>query len=198
VREVEAINVQHLNVKVFASQADIDLADAIPIFHRWIQEWARPEMLVDVADYRHVPDGPGVLLIAHEANYSLDQSEGRLGLLYNRKAVGSGDTGGKLAQSVAAALAAAHALEQEPPFAGRLRFDAGDCEVIVNDRLLAPNTAETWDQLRPDLERFFAGIYGEGAFRIERRGEPRERFRVGLRTSSPLAVAEALARVPAE
>ena len=29
-------------------------------------------MLIDVADYRHVPAGPGVLLIGHEANYSLD------------------------------------------------------------------------------------------------------------------------------
>jgi hypothetical protein len=155
-------------------------------------------MLVDVADYRHVPDGPGVLLIAHEANYSLDQTAGRLGVLYNRKAVLGGDTGPKLAQAVRAALEAGRQLEAEAPFAGRLRFDAGDCEVIVNDRLLAPNTSETWDALRPVLERFFAGLFGEGAFRLERRGEPRERFRVGVKTRAPLSVTDALARLPGE
>jgi len=190
------INVEHLNVKLFASQAQIDLSDAIPVFHRWIQERARPEMLVDVADYRHVPDGPGVLLIAHEANYSLDQAEGRLGLLYNRKAVLGGETDSKLAQAVRAALEAGQMLEAEAPFAGKLRFDAGDLEVIVNDRLIAPNTPETWDSLRPELERFFAALFGAGAFRLERRGEPRERFRVGVRTSAPVSVADALARLP--
>jgi hypothetical protein len=190
-----AINVEHLNLKVFASRAEIDLEDAIGVFHRWIQQRARPEMLVDVADYRHVPEGPGVLLIGHEANYSLDQTEGRLGLLYNRKAPLAGDTAAKLAQAVGAALAACQALEAEPPFSGKLRFDAGDCEVIVNDRLIAPNTTQTWDALRPELERFFAGLYGEGTFRVERRGEPRERFRVGLKTSAPVPLAEALSRV---
>jgi hypothetical protein len=153
-------------------------------------------MLVDVADYRHVPDGPGVLLIAHEANYSLDQTGGRLGLLYNRKAASPGDTAAKLAQAVRAALEASQTLEGEAPFDGKLRFDAGDCEVIVNDRLLAPNTAETWDTLRPELERFFAGLFGEGAFRLERRGEPRERFRVGVKTTTPISAADALARLP--
>lgn len=189
------MNVEHLNVKIFASRAEIDLADAIPVFHRWIQDRARPELLVDVADYRHVPDGPGVLLVAHEAFYSLDQSEGRLGLLYNRRSVLPGDTRSKLAQAVGSALAACRTLEEEPQFKGSLRFDAGDCEVLVNDRLIAPNTPETWDALRPELERFFGALYG-GAVRIERKGEPRERFRVGVKASAPLTVTEALARLP--
>ena len=88
--ERAAPRVQHVNVKIFAREAAINLADATPVFHRWIQERVCEEVLIDVADYRHVPDGPGVLLIAHEANYSLDMAEGRLGLLYNRKAAVGG------------------------------------------------------------------------------------------------------------
>ena len=65
------MNIDHVNVKVFA-KAPVDLAAAIPVFHRWIQEGACEELLIDVADYRHVPAGPGVVLIGHEANYSLD------------------------------------------------------------------------------------------------------------------------------
>src|SRR5229473_5672560 len=81
--------IQHVRVKVFARQpAPIDQGDAIAVFHRWIQNRECPEMLIDVADYRHVPDGPGVMLIGHEASYSLDNTKGRLGLLYSRKQAG--------------------------------------------------------------------------------------------------------------
>lgn len=175
---------QHVNIKIFADRADIRLEDAIPVFHQWIQDSVVPELLIDVADYKHVPDGPGVLLIGHEANYSLDQTGGRLGLLYNRKAVVEGDAQTVLRQAFDAALSAARRLETAAPFAGRLHFDEGDVEVLINDRLLAPNTDATWEALRPELERFFASVYGEGRFTLERRGEPRERFRVGVRRTA--------------
>jgi len=81
--------IQHVRVKVFARQpVSIDQGEAIAVFHRWIQDRVCPEMLIDVADYRHVPNGPGVMLIGHEANYSLDSAKGRLGLLYSRKQAG--------------------------------------------------------------------------------------------------------------
>ena len=79
---------QHVQVKFPAGEAGagtVDLAAAIPVFHRWIQQQALPGLLLDVADYRHVPEGPGVVLVAHEAIYGLDQGGGRLGLLYNRR-----------------------------------------------------------------------------------------------------------------
>jgi hypothetical protein len=172
---------QHVNVKIFAAQADVDLADAIPVFHHWIQDNVAPELLIDVADYKHVPDGPGIMLIGHEADYSLDESGGRLGLLYNRKAAGDGDTQAALFQAYDSAVTAAKRLEADPKFAGKLKFDYGDVEIILNDRLLAPNTDETWAFLRPEFARFFTAIYGEGNFILERRGEPRDRFTVSIR-----------------
>ncbi len=183
------MSLQHVNIKIFARKADIDLVDAIPVFHRWIQDNAVPELLIDVADYKHVPDGPGIMLIAHEADYSLDESEGRLGLLYNRKKIVEGDTQAALGQAFRSAVAAAKKLEEEAPFAGKLRFDYGDVELIVNDRLIAPNTEETWKSLSPEIERFFAGIYGAGNFTLTRLGEPRERFRVGVKANSPVEAA---------
>src|SRR5882724_7078916 len=108
--------IQHVRVKIFARQpAPADLGAAIPVFHRWIQDRVCPEMLIDVADYRHVPNGPGVMLIGHEANYSLDQTKGRLGLLYSRKQAG-GDARQNLQQAYTAAGAACRRLEAEPEF----------------------------------------------------------------------------------
>lgn len=169
---------QHVNVKIFARQPVLaDLADAIPVFHRWIQEHAAPQLLIDVADYRHVPAGPGVMLVGLEANYSLDLSGGRLGLLYNRKSVFEGDTLEQLRHAYDSALAACRRLEEEPEFRNKLSFDPGECEVIFNDRLLAPNTDATYAALMPELEAFFAKLWGRGGFSLTRIGEPKERLR---------------------
>ncbi len=83
------------------------------MFNTWIQKHALEELLIDVADYLHVPNGPGLLLIGHEADYSLDNRAGRLGLLYNRKKQLEGTTQEKLAQAARAVLTAAQILEKE-------------------------------------------------------------------------------------
>lgn len=169
--------VQHINLKIFIEDSGaINLADAVPVFHQWIRDMVCPEMLIDVADYRHVPAGPGVMLIGHEANYSLDNRDSRLGLLYNRKAALEGSLQDRLNQAHRAALTACERLEAEECFQGKLKFNRKSMEVFVNDRLLAPNTDETWNKLQPELETFFAGA------RIERQGEARDLFRVAVGT----------------
>ena len=68
------------NNKSFASK------DCIPVFHQWIQNKSISDhLLIDVADYSHVLDGPGVMLMAHEGYFSLDQENLVPGLLYMRK-----------------------------------------------------------------------------------------------------------------
>jgi hypothetical protein len=168
--------IQHINLKIFvADPGAIELADAIPVFHQWIRDSVCPEMLIDVADYRHVSAGPGIMLIGHEANYSFDNREKRLGLLYNRKAPLDGTFQTRLGQAYRAALEACDRLEQEAAFRGKLKFDRNAIEVFINDRLLAPNNEETWQAIRPEFERFFSG------FTVERTGEPRDLFRVAVR-----------------
>jgi len=173
--------IQHVRIKVFARRpASID--EAIPVFHRWIQNRVCPEMLIDVADYRHVPDGPGVMLIGHEASYSLDNTKGRLGLLYSRRLEGGGAQE-NLLQAYDAAMAACRRLEQEPEFAGKLEF-GGECEFSINDRLLAPNRDATYAALTSEFEQFFTALWGKGAYTMARKGEPRELFCIGVQTAS--------------
>jgi hypothetical protein len=150
-------NVEHVNVKVFAREpADVKWADLIPVYHRWIQQQAFPGMLaIDVADYSHVPAGPGVMLIGHHADISLDNRQNRVGMLYNRRTVLNGSFADKLRHSYEGAVAASRRLQQEPEFRGRISFDESDVEVFLNDRLLTPNTQETWDSLRHEILDFF-------------------------------------------
>jgi hypothetical protein len=167
--------IQHINIKIFVEGRECaPYGEAIIVFHRWIKEAAMPEMLIDVADYAHVAGGPGVLLIGLEANYSLDDRESRLGLLYNRKAVLEGTFASRLEQAYEAALFACDRLEKEPEFAGKLKFNRNQIEFSVNDRLLAPNTEETWQALKPAITEFFPGAT------IARHGEPRDLFRVSV------------------
>ncbi len=173
--------IQHVNIKIFAREsAPSGLAGAIPVFHRWIQNGACPELLIDVADYRHVPAGPGVVLVGHEANYSLDCAFNRLGLLYNRKGVLAGSFADKLVQAYGAAAAACRRLEEEPEFSRSLGFEMGGFEIVVNDRLLAPNAEDTWTRLEPGLNRFVDELSGGAGYVIRRLGGPLERFRVGV------------------
>jgi hypothetical protein len=83
----------------------------------------------------------------------------------------------RLAQAHHAALEACDRLEREAPFRGKLKFDRNALEVFINDRLLAPNNDETWQTLRPELEKFFGGST------IQRTGEPRDLFRVAITPS---------------
>jgi hypothetical protein len=106
----------------FSGPATKPLAEYIPVFHGWIQQQALPgHLLIDVHDYSHVHHGPGILLVAHEANLSVDEAEGRRGLLYLRKQPASPP------EILAAARQAANLLG-EP-------YDATRFEVFVNDRL---------------------------------------------------------------
>lgn len=41
------------------------------LLHRWVSGRVLDDILVDVADYRHVPQGPGLFVIGHSANYQL-------------------------------------------------------------------------------------------------------------------------------
>lgn len=169
----------HINVKILASPgAAVDWPALIPVFHRWIQKGVFAEILpIDVADYSHVPQGPGILLIGHHAAISLDNRENRLGLLYNRKTAVAGDVAEKVRLSRDGALAAARRLSEEPELRGLLHFDESNWEIFVNDRLLAPNTAETWAKVRPELERLYPSA------ELNWRAAPRELFRVHVRLS---------------
>jgi len=183
------MDLQHLTVTVFAAENTVDLHEAIPVFQRWIQDSVCEELLIDVADYSHVPGGPGVLLAAHEANYNLSANS----LTYTRKAVVEGTNQDKLLQAFFAALEACRRLEED--FSGRLKFDGGHVEVAVNDRLIAPNTDATWKALEPDFRAFFDGLFGHAAYKLEPRGAPRERFRVSVESPDFVPVASLLEEV---
>ena len=189
------MNLQHINIKFYLENPEaVNLADYGAVFNAWIQQQRLEELLIDVADYLHVHNGPGIMLIGHEADYSLDNRAGRLGLLYDRKEQLDGTTQEKLAQAVRAALIAAQILEKE----NGLKFIGSDVQVVVNDRLLVPNTAETFEALRPDYQAFFDRLYTGAEHTLAHLNDRRERFTVNVSTESTFDVDTLLKNLPVE
>lgn len=179
------MNIQHVNIKIYLENPEsVKLADFATVFNTWIQSRRLEELLIDVADYLHVYNGPGVMLIGHEADYSLDNRAGRLGLLYNRKEQIEGTTHEKLAQAVRAALNAAQILEKE----NGLKFNGSEVQMIINDRLLVPNTTETFSILEPEFKSFFDQLYNGAEYSLSHNDDRRERFTVNVKTESKFDV----------
>lgn len=133
--------------------------DILPIFQRWIQEHRLEGMLIDVIDYKHVPDGPGVVLIADEADLAYDLTDGLTGLYYIRKRDLPGELDEALRLVFRAALAAALALEAEAP--GDIVFDFGSAKISFLDRMHYRNTAEVFADASPILTELLGGIYDQ-------------------------------------
>src|SRR4051794_8276920 len=136
-----AMDSSKLIVKFYAADgSSIKLQDVVPVFHNWIQFHSiREHLLIDVADYAHVPNGPGVVLIAHEANFYLDELDGKLGFSYSRKQPLVGSFADRLKYAARIALEACALLEENSELAGRIKFRTDRVSVKINDRLLAPN-----------------------------------------------------------
>lgn len=193
---MDAMELQHLEVRLPVIPADgFDAGEAIPVFHDWVRRQPTGELLIDVADYRHVPGGPGVLLVGHEADYALAVEGSGAALRYQRKAPVTGSSAQRLGQALGAALRAARMLKDDPALAGRLRYGLDGLQVVVNDRLLAPNTPGTAAVAVPALEAWLAGALGHEDFSLVWDSEPRHRFGVTLRSSEALDAAAVLGRL---
>lgn len=164
------MEMHRLGIKFFAADpASIRLEAFIPLFHGWIQRQAVPDhLLIDVHDYSHIQGGPGILLVAHEANFSLDMSGGRPGLFYYRK------TPAALPLTLRHALGTCRLLEKD---AG-MQFKMDEMLLVANDRLEAPNDDATFTQFKSMLAAAIQEVF-PGAFSLTRVStDPKERLSV--------------------
>jgi hypothetical protein len=188
------MELQKLNVKLFVESPNaVPLTDFIDIFHSWIQ--ATEGVYHDVADYSHMQAGPGIVLIANDANFGIDESDNRRGLLYSRKAPLSGSNQERLAAVLRSSLEYCRKLEREPKLGGKFKTLGNEAVIGINDRLFWPNTQESFAAVLPDIERFAETLFGDADINLEREPEERRKFAVRVRGSRSFAVDEVLGRL---
>jgi hypothetical protein len=145
------MNPKRIALKLFATRPvpRDELHRFIGVFHGFIQEAAVPGLLIDVADYAHVPDGPGVMLIGHDVDYGIDLTRGRTGLLAVRKRAGDEGLAALFRDALGKLRAAARALEGDEHAA--IQFDTRELEIAFPDRLAAPNNAAAFELASKEL-----------------------------------------------
>ena len=165
---------QRVGVKVFVEdQEAFDRARMIEVFHRWIQEDRVPGTLVDVHDYTHVPNGPGVLLVAHEWHLRTDEAGGRIGLEYELKRDASGTLAERLREAIVSVLEAAAALGQDTAGDNPVRFATREMVFRFTDRLAVPATEAAFEEVTGELEDLLADFYGGVPIEFARVGHAR-------------------------
>jgi hypothetical protein len=188
------MDLQKLTVKFFTVPPDrVPLTDFIEIFHGWIQE--TDGIYHDVADYSHMQSGPGIVLVAQQANLHIDETGGRRGLLYSQKAPLSGSNQERLRMVLRMALENCRRLEREPALKGTVKFSGDEVLITVNDRLLAPHTSETFQALRPDFEEAATELFRPANVALSHKQDARQRFSVTIRTFEPFSVDRLIAKI---
>lgn len=183
-------------VKIFATEHQIedDAALFVPIFHEWIRDQVLDLVVLDVADYAHAPESPGIMLVCHEASFSLDRSDGRFGLMVQRRTPVDGGAVDAVASTMRLAVEVAARLERDSRVAGKLRFDPSRLRVEANDRLLAPNSDAGYHDFGPVVRRAAAAAFSGTGPIVERvDNDSRDRLAVDVSVESVGDVQEQLA-----
>lgn len=166
-----------LQVKYFVEgNVHVEPHTLIEIFQEWIRDRVMDELLIDVADYSHVHEGPGVVLIGHGADYYFDSSRGRPGLLYNRKRAFEGDGSARLLDALRRVTNACSLLERDARLNGTVKFDPSEVLIRVPDRLRAPNDARSFEAAQPTLTSVLERVYGRSNARITHEGTLKDPF----------------------
>lgn len=157
-----------MSVKFYFDELSVDVEEFIPVFHRWIREDVVPnELLLDVADYKHIIDGPAILLVGHEADYVVDLTGGKPGFLYVRKRDLGADLPGALATTLAQALNGIRLAETDVELQGKLKLRTDAATIVLLDRLnypnRSPNGSDAGQAAQGQLAENLADLFGGDA-----------------------------------
>jgi len=190
------MDLHKFGIKFFADAAKLDLLKLIPMYHRWIQQNALEDLLIDVADYSHVPAGPGIMLIAHEGNYALDETGHERGVVYYSKHRLAGDLSERFALVASKTLKAARLMSEDEQLKGAQKVPGNRLQFFANDRLVAPNTDAAYAELEPALRSFLDKLYAGTQYTLTREvADPKERLSVRVQADSEVSLETLVTRL---
>lgn len=162
------ISPQRSAVKIFfADGIVVDPPLMVAMFHEWIRNKIVEGLLIDVADYTHVHEGPAIVLVGHDIDYTIDLSEARPGLMVTRKRRTRSALAEDIRQGVRRVFAAARALQQRADPHPPVRFRTDELRVQVIDRLRFPQSADAVEAVRGAIEPLFAKLFEPSGCTIE-------------------------------
>ncbi|HEY3870385.1 MAG TPA: rhodanese-like domain-containing protein [Actinocrinis sp.] len=154
-----------------------DLDPAIGLFHRFIQRHLVEGNILDVADYRHVPNGPGVMLVGQDVDYGISMHA----FTVTMKRRGD-DAGTQFRDAVRMVLGTIDAIDTD----GALpcRFDVTRMRVSVADRKLGTSAqiqSALLAEIAPAVEELFGPDAVVDAAAV---GDPRQAPEISVQAAS--------------
>lgn len=194
--QAPGIDLQRISVKILTDALPILKLDSfLNIFGRWRTDAAHPAQWVDLADYAHMPNGPGIVLVGKLCNFSFDLGAGAPGLLYAGKKGLAGTTEDRLKAVLLAGFRMSQRLVAEEEFPAGIHLLPGSLELIFNDRLETPNNAATDRLLRPAVRAVLDRLCGPGAYQLTPQPDPGRRYGFTVMAPKPATVETAIARL---
>ncbi len=159
--------IKKVNLKLFIENPEaLTLEAVIPVFHGWIRDNVLAGLPIDVADYKHVPDGPGIMLVGHDGDYAIDLANGRPGVWYSHKREWTAtDLQGQIRLAWTRLITAAQLLQNDDSL--DITIGTSELELTFPDRLNAPNNAETFAAVSTDVQAVLAELFGEAEVAVE-------------------------------
>jgi hypothetical protein len=145
-----------------------------------------------VVDYHHVKNGPVTLLVAHEYDISIDDADGRRGLFFSRKQPTEGNFGARLSAAIQQTCEICQRIEADGHLGNQVTFGGNEIRLVLNDRLLAPNTDDTLQAIQADLDAVLGALYGDAKVSVSRRNEVKARFILDVKADGKWSVDQLL------
>ena len=145
-------DLQRIDVKLLLDtppRPDIDVF--LVIFDRWRQRKDHPCDWVDLADYAHMPSGPGILIAGKRDRFSIDLNPPGPGLLTSTRAGLEGSLEDRIREAFRRARELSRDVMSEPEFPADFAVSAESWEIYINDRLAYPNSDASDALVRPAL-----------------------------------------------
>ena len=150
------MNPSRVSVTFPATEPPASLDPAISAFHRLIQRGLVEGLVIDVADYRHVPDGPGVLLVGHDVDYGV--TTGAFTVTRKRTAAPLAD---QFRDAVRMALGAMESIAYDGELVAT--FNRSNLTVAIPDRKLEQDGHDVAADALAALTPVVAEIWGDEA-----------------------------------
>ena len=175
------------------SQREADLEPLIPIFHGWIQDQVSEELLLDVADYRHVPAGPGVMLIGLEGGLQRGQHRRPPGRSLQPQSGAGGQQSGSIAAGGArGADGVVNVWKPIPGSAGNFALAARSSKYSSTTGCWLRTTRKRARRRTAEFQSFATKLFRRSDYSLAYNNEPRRLFGATLKASRSFSVRDLL------
>lgn len=170
------MQLQKINWKINFKPGNLETEDLFRFFNSLIED--SPQVFVDIADYKHVPGGPVVLLVGVNADVGYDGQGNSLGIHYNQKKILEGTNQENLRQTLEAVISIFIKMKDYKGFSEPPVLDLSKFIFFLNDRALASNNSKSFIAVKPELQQFFQEIFATENFTLNQVGAEKDRLTV--------------------